>query len=68
MTTWIEWTDEECTHVGLQSLRIWRWLQDNPDYKERFKYWLKQFEPREFHFWEEVEVWAYYRLHKEATE
>lgn len=69
MTTWIEWTDEECGHLGLQSERIDRWLRDNPDYLERFKYWLHQWpDEKEFHVWQEVEVWAYYRLHKEATE
>ena len=67
MTTWIEWTDEEYGHLGRQSERINRWLRDNPDYLERFKYWLNRFEPREFYLWEEVELWAYYRLKKEAT-
>ena len=67
MTTWIEWTDNEHGNLGLQSERIDRWLKDNPDYRERFKYWLHQFKG-EFHVWAEVELWAYWRMKGEATQ
>lgn len=67
MTIWIEWTDSEHGNLRLQSERIDKWLEINPVYRERFIYWLNRFNG-EFHVWEEVELWAYWKMEGEATQ